>query len=214
MAWSIRIPWCTSLVASLVLISLAPACQEEPPAPLGPSADFSWTPNCNFTPDIGLTGDVSEAGDAAIVDYFWEFGHDQASASGMAVEHEFPADGSYEVSLTVVDEAGLADTTTQTLDLSSCLALRSSSIVVNGDLAHGSADIENISGYDDAIPSFRMDLLDAEGLVRFADVDSGQHLIELGATVTVNSAEVECGAECGELADLTLEVIWKGWVVD
>ena len=44
--------------------------------PVGPTADYTWLPNCNLVPDIGFSADVSQQGDASIHDYFWDFGHD------------------------------------------------------------------------------------------------------------------------------------------
>jgi len=176
-----------------------------------PTADFNWTPNCNLVPDIQFTADVSQPGDASISDYFWKFGHDNATAMGMAPAHLFPGNDTYEVSVTVIDDNDLADTHAESLDLSACLLVTSRSLTLAGSIINGNAEVENVSGYDDAIPSFEMDLLDADGLVRFADLDAGQHLIEMGDTVTVDSEGVDCGDRCLEIVGLDLRVKWNGW---
>jgi hypothetical protein len=182
--------------------------------PVGPTANYNWAPNCNLVPDIGFVADVSELGDASISDYFWDFGHDGETAMGMAPTHLFPGNDTYEVSITVIDDNDLADTYSESLTLGACLRVLSRTINVAGNLVNGSVEVENVSGYEDAVPSFDMDLLGADGLVRFADLDAGQHLITMGNSVTVNSVQVDCADRCDEVVNLELKVAWNGWQPD
>lgn len=191
-------------------VGIVGGCGPQPA--VGPTAALGWEPSCDLVPDITFT-DASIPGDAPIQTWSWGFGHDGAGATGSFADHRFPEAGTYDVSLTVTDSAGLADTITETLELWACLEIVSVQIVsVGPDVVRGSAEIANVSGYDDAAPSFRMDLLDDAGQIRFSDVDAGQHTIAMDETVTVDSFDVVCGAICEELVDLDVRVEWNGWL--
>ncbi|MBS3796182.1 S8 family serine peptidase [Pseudoalteromonas sp. BDTF-M6] len=78
-----------------------------------PVADFGFSCDalaCSFTDassdDNGVTG------------YSWNFG-DGASSSAQNPSHNYAADGSYTVTLTVTDSAGQTDTSSQTVNVSS-----------------------------------------------------------------------------------------------
>jgi PKD repeat protein len=58
-------------------------------------------------------GTLSYAG-REIVSYLWNFG-DGGAADGPVVDHQFVEDGVYDVTLTVIDEAGLSASTTMEL---------------------------------------------------------------------------------------------------
>jgi len=197
----------TCFVVTLGIVLVGCDCDE---CQVGPTADFTWAPNCNLVPDIGFNAELSEPGDAGISDYFWRFGHDNTTAMGMAPTHLFPGNDTYEVSLFVIDASGMAENYRESLTLSACLRATARNISVSGNLVSASAVVENVSDYDDAVPSFEMDLLDADGLVRFADLDAGQHLINMGETATVTSEQVDCASRCAEVVGLELRVLWNG----
>jgi len=81
-----------------------------------PNAAFSFTPPA---PGIGewirFDGRSSSDADGTITTYAWSFGDGTPSAVGSVVYHQFPGAGSYIVSLTVTDNGGATDTTTQSL---------------------------------------------------------------------------------------------------
>jgi len=62
-----------------------------------------------FCLGVTLYGSDSTDPDGSIVSYAWDFG-DGATGSGEVVEHVYEDDGSYDVSLTVTDDKGYADT--------------------------------------------------------------------------------------------------------
>lgn len=76
------------------------------PDPVGPTASFTDT--CT---ELACSFDASgsTAGDAGISSYAWTFG-DGNSGAGQSVAHTYAADGTYTVTLTVTDAAGLVDT--------------------------------------------------------------------------------------------------------
>jgi PKD repeat protein len=53
-----------------------------------------------------------------IVSYEWQFGDSTASSTGMIVSHKFTKAGSFNVTLTVTDDAGNTNTSTQTVTVS------------------------------------------------------------------------------------------------
>jgi hypothetical protein len=204
-------PITTSIILLALLALPNTGCCDDPAEQQAPTAAFTWAPNCNLQPDVGFAADVSTPGDAPIAHYYWDLGHDDETAQGMSIFHVFPAAGTYTITLTVVDEDGLSHTVSETLDLWTCLGIVSSDVVITGTVAYATFDVENQSGHAAAIPSFDVDLLDADGLVRFADLDAGQHTIGLDEVVTINSEQVDCADRCDELVDATLKVVWNGW---
>lgn len=82
-----------------------------------PPPNQAPTGNLTFGCD-GLTCTFSGGGssdpDGSITAYSWSFG-DGGSSSGVNVSHTFSAAGNYSVTLTVHDDGGAADSTTQTI---------------------------------------------------------------------------------------------------
>ncbi len=71
--------------------------------------------NTTIKVDEKITFDASNSSDnEEIVKYMWDF-DDGANTSGKSVEHKFGEKGTYEVKLTVIDEAGNMDTDTVTI---------------------------------------------------------------------------------------------------
>jgi PKD repeat protein len=82
-----------------------------------PVASFTATPtSAPVGTPIGFDGTASEAPGATIVGYTWQFG-DGRSATGPLSSHSYNTPGSYTVSLTVFNDAGLPDTATRTVQV-------------------------------------------------------------------------------------------------
>ncbi|MEN6370290.1 MAG: PKD domain-containing protein [Thermotogota bacterium] len=81
-----------------------------------PQALFTASPAEHVIPfTASFDGTLSQKADSEITSYVWSFG-DGGSATGALVDHTYTVDGSYEVTLTVIDEAGASDTTSLTVD--------------------------------------------------------------------------------------------------
>ncbi|WP_317229089.1 PKD domain-containing protein [Clavibacter sp. MX14-G9D] len=82
-----------------------------PPVNQAPTASFTST-----VTDLGLAVDGSASADAdgSVASYAWTFG-DGATASGAKATHAYAAAGTYQVRLTVTDDAGATATTVQSV---------------------------------------------------------------------------------------------------
>ncbi len=78
-----------------------------------PTASYSYIAT-NLAVDFDGSG--SSDSDGTITNYSWDFG-DGNTASGQVASHTFAAAGDYSVSLTVTDDGGLTDTSTQTVSV-------------------------------------------------------------------------------------------------
>ncbi len=80
-----------------------------------PTAAFSYSPS-NPTPGAWVHFDASGSSDpdGSIVSYSWNFG-DGGTGSGVSIYHRFTSAGTYTVRLTVIDNDGASDTTTQSV---------------------------------------------------------------------------------------------------
>ena len=82
-----------------------------------PTASFTYSPASPKALDsvsFDGTGSHSNNSGGYIIDYAWTFG-DGGTGSGASPSHTYATSGSYTVKLTVKDDAGLTDTTTQTV---------------------------------------------------------------------------------------------------
>jgi len=79
-----------------------------------PVASFTETAETVNT-DETISFDASDSSDpdGSIVNYSWDFG-DGAKGTGVSVQHAYPQDGTYTVTLTVTDDDGATDTTSAT----------------------------------------------------------------------------------------------------
>lgn len=81
-----------------------------PPVNQPPTADFSYSCN-DLTCDFDATS--SSDSDGSIVNYSWSFG-----GTGANISHDFASEGTYSVTLTVTDDDGATDTSTQSVTVS------------------------------------------------------------------------------------------------
>ena len=84
-----------------------------------PVAAFSFSPAHPMAGDwVQFDGSASFDPDGTITAYSWNFG-DGSTASGVSRYHQFTAPGTYTVTLTVTDNGGLTNSTTQTVQVGS-----------------------------------------------------------------------------------------------
>lgn len=101
---------CFLVLASLSGCMQLPNLQSQPPQAL-----FTATPVEHVVPfTASFDGTLSSNPDGQTLSYLWTFG-DGGSESGALVDHTFTRDGVFEVRLTVIDEQGLATSSTLTV---------------------------------------------------------------------------------------------------
>ncbi|WP_158683983.1 S8 family serine peptidase [Pseudoalteromonas sp. T1lg10] len=116
-----------------------------------PTSEFSYSCtdlSCDF--DASLSSDS----DGSISSYSWDFG-DGSTASGQATSHNYSADGSYNVTLTVTDNDGASDSSTQVVTVTggatSDITLQASGYASRGtryvDLTWSNANGSNVDVY-------------------------------------------------------------------
>jgi PKD repeat protein len=89
-----------------------------PPAgPAGPTAVINAPNGANVGDLVTFDGRGSQAGSSPIVVYNWNFG-DGVLASGQIIQYAYGTPGTFNVTLTAVDEMGLTDTTSQQITIS------------------------------------------------------------------------------------------------
>jgi PKD repeat protein len=81
---------------------------------IAPNADFTYTTD-NLTVDFT---DTSTDVDGTITEWSWDFG-DGNTSTQQSPSHTYASDGTYSVELTVTDNGGLSDTTSQDVTVSS-----------------------------------------------------------------------------------------------
>ena len=89
-----------------------------------PNALFQWWPYKQATHQpVAFDASSSYDEDGTIVEYLWAFG-DGETGDGVSVQHAYASAGTqgrqYAVTLTVIDENGLGDSTTKYVDIVGC----------------------------------------------------------------------------------------------
>jgi PKD repeat protein len=114
-----------------------------PPAgPAGPTAVINATTSAKVGETVTFDGSASVTGSSPIANYEWNLG-DGSKASGAIVQYAYAAAGTYNVSLTVTDQFGLSNNTSQsisitaapTLDVPPTAAIQGPSVVGIGEQA-------------------------------------------------------------------------------
>ena len=87
------------------------------PTNQSPAAAFGFSPtNPAVNAWVQFDGSASSDPDGSIASYLWNFG-DGSTGIGTVAWHRFAAPGTYQVSLTVQDDDGASDTTSQTIQV-------------------------------------------------------------------------------------------------
>jgi heat shock protein HslJ len=102
-----------------------------PAQPTGPTAIISGPTLGETGQTLTFDGSGSTAGDTPIVAYSWDMG-DGASLSGASVQYTYSTPGSYNVQLTVTDQAGLSNATNQSVQVSPVVEVTPPSAVIEG----------------------------------------------------------------------------------
>jgi len=94
------------IVTVVGLASLAPKSKPES-VNRPPVADFRYDAN-NLT--VAFNASASNDPDGSLTNYSWSFG-DDSEGNGVAITHEYPANGTYAVTLTVTDNGNAKNST-------------------------------------------------------------------------------------------------------
>ena len=119
------------------------------PINVPPTAAFTATPNNGFTPlDVDFDATASFDPDGNITNYAWDFG-DGNSGSGQMTAHTYTSAGTYTVELTVTDDDGAINTTTQTVIVSDPVGPCSniSNLAINGTASQSSTYSNGLALY-------------------------------------------------------------------
>jgi PKD repeat protein len=108
-----------------------------------PTAAFTASPN-PATPGsgVGFNGSPSSDPDGSIVTYSWQFG-DGGTGGGVTPSHAYAGTGTYMVTLTATDSAGVSATTTQAVTIN---AAHVASLAANGEFNFLSATVNERTG--------------------------------------------------------------------
>jgi PKD repeat protein len=112
---------------------------------LDPTAAFTFTPPSPHALDpVSFDGSTSHSNNTGgyIIDWQWDFG-DSGTATGATPSHTYAATGTYTVSLTVTDDAGLKNTVTHTVTV----AQRPTTTTYTGDSSGDYHDVVTLSGH-------------------------------------------------------------------
>jgi PKD repeat protein len=75
-------------------------------------AEFTWSPLSGARVDFDATGSVDYG---SIASYSWDFGAGGATGSGVTPTYQYPGPGTYRVTLTLTDDAGLTGSASQSV---------------------------------------------------------------------------------------------------
>jgi hypothetical protein len=112
---------------------------------VNPTAAFTWlpaTPQALDPVSFDGTGSHSNNGGGYIINYSWDFG-DSSTGSGATPSHPYAVAGSYNVKLTVTDDAGLTDSVTHTVTV----VHRPTTLTYTGGTSRDYHDTVTVSGH-------------------------------------------------------------------
>ena len=121
----------------------------------------SFTSNCTEL-DCSFNGSNSTDSDGTIVDYSWDF-DDGTNGSGATVNHNYAADGSYVVTLTVTDDGGVVSSSAQTVTVVSVNNPPTASFTSNCTELDCSFDASNSTDSDGTIIDYSWNFGDSMG---------------------------------------------------
>lgn len=107
--------------------------------PVGPIADFSWTPS---SPNIGQTVDFTDNSTGTNI-ITWNWLIDTAVFVGQAPQFAFDAEGLYDVTLMITDANGCMDTLTQVISIYGQVIIPNV-LTSNGDGVNDTFEIQNL----------------------------------------------------------------------
>ncbi len=184
-----------------------PGPGDPPPAPnVDPVASFDST-STSLTASFDASG--SSDSDGEIVSYGWDFG-DGGTAEGVEAEHTYDEAGTYQVSLTVTDDEGATDITTQEVTVVFENESPMADFIFDSTGLDASFDATGSSDPDGVIVAYQWDFGDGESgtgdTVEHTYAEAGTYTVSLTVTddndatnlvaqdVTVSLANVEPNA--------------------
>lgn len=190
-----------AILFSVLMISLNGCNSNEEP-----TASFSADPTTGGAP-LQVTFDASNSEDQdGIIDSFdWEFG-DGASTGGRVVEHSFSSPGEYTIELTVTDNDGATDSTTQTVTVEES----DPSAALEAEPQEGEApltvsfDLSESEDPDGVIEEYTLDFGDDDSTSGDDLLDQIEHTYEEPGEYTV-TLEVVDDDELTDTATITVE---------
>jgi heat shock protein HslJ/chitodextrinase len=102
-----------------------------PAKPVGPTAVINAPEHVDLGQLFNFDGSGSKAGDTSIIRYEWDMG-DGTIITGPAHSYAYNAAGTYQVTLTVADQAGLTDTAEHTVVVRPVVEVVPPTAVING----------------------------------------------------------------------------------
>src|SRR5262249_40188135 len=82
------------------------------------TASFTLSPSSGSTSTVFTMNASDSTSQSGIVDYSWDFGDNTALGSGVSVTHQYSANRTYTVRLTITDTQGRTATATKTVTIS------------------------------------------------------------------------------------------------
>ena len=103
----------------LIVVAARPPAEDAPSSFQPPIADFAYMPAAPSAGDpVLFNGTFSSDFDGYVASYAWDFDADgTVDSTDSVAEHTFASPGTYEVSLTVIDNGGNRDTIAILIDV-------------------------------------------------------------------------------------------------